>query len=140
MRRSRHRSSQLICGIDGTPFVSVMMSLAVTLLVVFMIGTPTFHWTIGLPRVKHPIPLWGAARQGALIVSVWPSGDVLLGNERIEPALLAEGIRERVNVGAKKKVYIRAYARVRYGAVKEVLDGVHAAGIEDIAFITQDLR
>jgi biopolymer transport protein ExbD len=118
MESKRHRRNRLFCGIDGTPFVVVTLTLAVLLLIVFMVEPTSFHATSGLPMVKHPIPLWGAAKSNALIVSISPSREIFLGNERIEPAHLADGIRGRVNAGAKRKVYIKAYAHVRYETVE----------------------
>jgi biopolymer transport protein ExbD len=40
-----------------------------------------------------------------------------------------------VERGAEKRVYIRADARLRYQIVLEVLDAIHSAGVEKIAFL-----
>jgi biopolymer transport protein ExbD len=47
---------------------------------------------------------------------------------------------EQLTQGAEKKVYIKADANARYGAVVEVLNGVRDAGIQNIAFIVDDKR
>jgi biopolymer transport protein ExbD len=37
----------------------------------------------------------------------------------------------------ERKVYIRADGRAWYGTVKEVLDGVRAAGVEKVGFLLE---
>jgi biopolymer transport protein ExbD len=140
MQRARHRSSRLICGIDGTPFVNVFAVVAVVLLLILMVDAPTFHEYLGLPFVKHSIPMWGAANSDALIVRVNRPGRIFLANEELTADELAAKIRARLNQsaekqGGEKKVYIRADSGAKYGIVKQVLDATRDAGIEKVGFI-----
>jgi biopolymer transport protein TolR len=90
--------------------------------------------------VWHPVSMPGARREDALTVDIVRDGSIYFGKGRIRPSDLPSQIRERVDRGAEKKVYIRADARARYVTVREVLDAVHSAGLEKIAFLVYQRR
>ena len=114
------------------------------LLYMFMVKepfAPPMHGvSADLARVGSPVPMRAPDREDALVVAVMRDGKVLFGTDPIWPADLPVKIREGVNRGAENKVYIRADARARYGAVKEALDGIHAAGIEKIGILVDQRR
>jgi biopolymer transport protein TolR len=136
----RHRPNQLICGIDVTAFVSVMLVLVFT----FMIGKifDTFHPgnSVDLAKVSSPVSMRGANREDATIVSIRRDGKLFFRSDLVMPDQLAAKIRESVDHGSERKVYIRADAHAKYEKVAEVLDGVHAAGIEKIGFLVEQRR
>jgi biopolymer transport protein TolR len=138
----RHRPNQLICGIDGTPFVHVALGLCLALLLFFVSVPQPFHdaMTRNLPQVSHPVSMSHADREDAMIVTVARDDKVFFRSELINPVQLQVKIREAVEQGSERKVYIRADARARYGWVAEVLDGVRAAGIEQIGFLVEQRR
>ena len=68
------------------------------------------------------------------------SGDVFFGNEKLTPDQLPGKIREGLRQGAERKVYIKADARAKYGKVAQVLDGVRAARIYNIAFLVDQRK
>lgn len=77
----------------------------------------------------------GANRTDAIWITVQRTGDVFLGNERILPYKLTEGIQQRVNKGSEKKIYISADARAKYGRMREVLAAIQKSGVENVAFL-----
>jgi len=81
-----------------------------------------------------------AERADALMVAVFRDGTVFFSTEKVRPNGLKDKIRERLKQGAERKVYIKADARVHYGAVVEVLDGVRDAGIQNVAFIVDQRK
>lgn len=103
MQRARHRSSRLICGIDGTPFGNVFAVVAVVVLLILMVDTPTFHEYLGLPFVKHPIPMWGAGNSDALIVRVDRLGRIFPAHEELTADELGVKIRARLNQSVEKQ-------------------------------------
>jgi biopolymer transport protein TolR len=133
----RHRPNQLISGIDVTAFVSVMLVLVFT----FMIGKVinTFHpgSSVDLAKVSSPVSMRGADREDATIVSIRRDGKLFFRSDPVMPDQLAARIRESVGRGSERKVYIRADAHAKYEWVAEVLDDVHAAGIEEVAFLVE---
>ncbi|PYX69433.1 MAG: hypothetical protein DMG72_20870 [Acidobacteria bacterium] len=82
----------------------------------------------------------GANREDVLVVAIFRDGKVFFGRDLIMPDQLPFEIREAVSRGAERKVYIRAEARVRYGTVLQVLDGVRSAGVENVGFLVEQRR
>ena len=76
----------------------------------------------------------GANREDVLVVAIFRDGKVFFGRDLIMPDQLPFEIREAVSRSAARKVYIRAEARLRYGTVLQVLDGVRSAGVENVGF------
>jgi biopolymer transport protein TolR len=138
MLSNRANSLRPICKIDVTPFASVM----VFLLALMMIGTPSPYHGVGvdLPKVWHPIGMWRANREDALIIVVMRDGRIFFGSDRVRPEGLVAKISERLAHGAKREVYIRADARARYGTVSAVLGGIRAAGVETVGILVDQKR
>jgi biopolymer transport protein TolR len=88
-----------------------------------------------LPRVGHPVPLAHANREDAMTISILRDSKVFFRNEPVRLDQLPGKIRESINQGSEKKVYISADARAQYGWVAEVLDSVHSSGVEKVAFL-----
>jgi biopolymer transport protein ExbD len=53
---------------------------------------------------------------------------------------LPDYIRDGVKHGAENRVYIKADARAKCGAVKEVIDDVHSSGVEMIGFLADERK
>jgi biopolymer transport protein ExbD len=126
-------SSRLISDIDVSALAAVMFVLVFAF--IFLTATPHYGVPADLPKVWHPIPLRGANREDALIVSILRDGTLYFGNDKTRPGDLPAQIRAGVGHGAEKKIYIRADARVRYRTVLEVLDAIRSTGVEKIAFL-----
>jgi biopolymer transport protein TolR len=125
---------QLICGIDVTAFAAVLLALVA----MFMVRTQPDvreHISVDFAKVSHPRLMQAADREDALEIAVTRDGQVYFGLDRIMIDQLPAKIRERLNQGAERKVYIRADARGKFGWVKQILDRVHSAGIENVAFL-----
>ncbi len=137
MLKPHYRRTQLICGIDGAAFTVVLLVVVVTLLVINLITPQPYHGSVGLPGVRHPISMWQADRRKAVVIAIQRDGKVYVGRDPVVAESLPLRIREGLASSAERKIYIKADARVRYGYVKEVLDGVHDAGIEKIGFIVE---
>jgi len=133
--RPWNRSNHLICYIDVTGLLAVLLLLLIMFMLKDPVCPPMRSGGVDLARVGSPVSMRGADREDALIVAVMRDGKLFLGSDPILPEQLPPRIRDGVNRGAEKKVYIRADARASYGYVKEVLDGIHAAGIERIGIL-----
>jgi biopolymer transport protein ExbD len=123
---------------DVSALAAVMFVLAFTF--IFLTVTPHYGVSADLPKVSHPVSMPRANREDALIVSILRDGRIHFGKDRSRPASLAAQIREGVDRGAEKKVYIRADVRLRYRTVLEVLDAIRSAGVEKIAFLVDQRR
>jgi biopolymer transport protein TolR len=135
MHRQRKTRNELICRIDMTAFLSIQL----VLLFLFMnsIGSrPDLpRNSVDLASVAHPVLMPGADKEDAIVVAVQRDGSVYLGLYKLSLEQLPDQIREAVNEGSERKVYIKADMRARYGAVLQVLAAVRSAGIENIGFL-----
>ena len=78
-----------------------------------------------------------ANREDAIRVAITRDDKVFFGNELVRPNELPARIRESVNRGSERRVYILADRRARYSWVAEVLDNVRTAGIEKVGFLVE---
>lgn len=139
MESKRHRRNRLICGIGETPFVhSAVLFLFVVLVFFFTLPVPTCHDNVGidLSKAVHPVRLFRAKREDAMTISVLRDDKIFFGRDVIRAEEIRSEIQKSIASGSERKVYIRADARANYSWVEEVIDGVHAAGVEKIAFVT----
>jgi len=95
---------------------------------------------MGLPPAHTARIEWGGTRSNSLQVSVLKDGRLFLGDELVHSDVLKEKLEAELARGAEKKAYISADSNVPYGLVLRTLDAVRAAGIEDVAFITNPYR
>jgi len=137
--RKTGRSNELICYINVTGFVSVMFVLVVAYMfqpVMF----PHHGSAVDMARVSHPISMSHADREDAIVIGVMRDNRVFFRSDPITPSQLPAKIRDSINRGSERKVYIRADARAKYAWVAEVLDNVHDAGIEKIGFLVDQRK
>jgi biopolymer transport protein ExbD/biopolymer transport protein TolR len=127
-----------ICRIDVTAFASVLLALLT--MFIMIVGDQSRGGTPDLAKVGHPIPMPGVRREDALVVAVLRNGEVFLGSERVAPDELPSKIRECLNRGAERRVYLVVNPLTKYGRVAEALDGVRSAGVEKIAFLADQRK
>lgn len=135
------RSMKLFCQIDASALASTMIVLVFTVLLATWLAPA--HHGIGadLPKVSHPIPMPGSEREDAMIVTVMRDGSIFFGAEKLGFHQMRSKILDRLkDRSVERRVYIRADGRVWYRTVKEVLDEVHSAGIERVAFLVDQRR
>jgi biopolymer transport protein TolR len=136
MKRRRGFPSSLqllICRIDMTALAAVLFVLIAAFAV-----HPVAELTMDVPdppKINHATAMAGALREDMLLIAVTRDGLIWFDNNRTDPARLSQSIRERVSRGSENKVYIRADSRARYGTVVKALNGVRAAGVEQVAFL-----
>jgi biopolymer transport protein ExbD len=76
-----------------------------------------------------------------MIVTVMRDGSIFFGAEKLGFHQMRSKILDRLkDRSVERRVYIRADGRVWYRTVKEVLDEVHSAGIERVAFLVDQRR
>lgn len=139
-RRRGRRSNELICYINVTGLVSVMLALLTMFMVFRVFEHPSHGVFVDLARVSSPKTLNRAEAEDALMIGVGRDGRIVFRTEALALEQLPRHLRDAVNKGAEKKAYIRADARARYATVKGVLDAVRASGVENIAFLTEPRR
>jgi len=134
--------SKLFSGIDTTAFAAIMVVLVFAELIAGTMSYNPHHGvSIEVPRILRPVSMPGALRDDVMQISITRDGKVFFGSDQIVLDHITEKIQARLaDLDVERKVYIRADARVRYGTVKTVLDGVRSAGILRVAFLVDQRR
>ena len=130
----RNEGRKVNSKINVTPMVDVML----VLLIIFMVVTPKLSpgLEVQLASAANPLQMPDADKDDALLVAISREGHVFLGNEQISSSDLKQKIRERVAGRSDRRVFVKADARCRYGAVVGVVDDVQAAGISELGLLT----
>jgi biopolymer transport protein TolR len=120
--------------INVTPMVDVML----VLLIIFMVITPMIQASrVKLASTSNPTSMPDVNREDALVIAVMHDGTIFLGSQIVSDATLAEKIKDELPTHSDKTVYVRADARVRYGALVSVIDDLRSAGINQLGLLTQ---
>ena len=134
----RDEGSKVSSEINVTPMVDVML----VLLIIFMVVTPMLQKgvSVDMAKVNNPTPMEDADKEDALLVSITRNGDVFFGSERITVDALTNKVKDRLANKPDKRVYVKADMRARFGNVVEVVDGVRAAGVDDLGLLTDQKK
>ena len=132
-----HRASMISTGkarseINVTPLVDVVL----VLLIIFMVVTPMLHRgvKIDLPETAHHQKHQDSGEQ--LVVSVRGDG-VYIETDKLEGERLSARLRQELKT-TSRPVHIRADRSLSYGAVRKVLEEVHAAGAVTVGLGTEE--
>ncbi len=132
-----HRAGHIKTGqarseINVTPLVDVVL----VLLIIFMVVTPMLHRgvKIDLPETVHHQKHQDSGEQ--LVVSVRGDG-VYIETDKLEGEQLAARLRQELKISSRP-VHIRADRSLSYGAVRKVLEEVHAAGAVTVGMGTEE--
>jgi len=134
----RNEGAKVNSDINVTPMVDVML----VLLIIFMVITPTLQKgiSVDMAKVNNPTPMQDADKEDALLVSVMRNGDVFFGSDKIAVDTLTGKVKDRLANRTDKRVYVKADARAHFGNVVQVVDGVRAAGVDDLGLLTDQRK
>jgi biopolymer transport protein TolR len=134
----RNEGAKVSSEINVTPMVDVML----VLLIIFMVVTPMLQKgiSVDMAQVNNPEQMPDADKEDALLVSVMRNGDVFFGTEKITPDNLTTKVKDRLANRVDKRVYVKADSRAHFGAVVQVVDGVRAAGVDDLGLLTDQRK
>lgn len=135
----RNEGVKINSSINVTPMVDVML----VLLIIFMVVTPLLHpgpAEVEMAKAENALQLPDADKEDALLVAINRDGMVFFGNDQIKPAELTQRIRDRLAGRGDTKVFVKADARARYGAVVAVVDNVRSAGAGELGLLTEQRR
>ena len=134
----RNEGAKISSDINVTPMVDVML----VLLIIFMVITPMLQKgiSVDMAKVNNPTPMQDADKEDALLVSVMRDGTVYFGADKITPDSLTGKVKDRLVNRTDKRVYVKADARAHFGKVVEVVDGVRAAGVDDLGLLTEQRK
>lgn len=134
----RDEGKKVNSDINVTPMVDVML----VLLIIFMVVTPMLQKgvSVDMAKVNNPEQMPDADKEDALLVSVTRDGHVYFGSDQISVDALTTKVKDRLANKPDKRVYVKADMRAHYGAVVQVVDGVRAAGVDDLGLLTDQRK
>jgi biopolymer transport protein TolR len=134
----RNEGAKVNSDINVTPMVDVML----VLLIIFMVVTPMLQHgvTVDMAKVNNPEAMPDADKEDALLVAVMRDGKVFFGTDPIKVEDLTQKIKDRLANKTDKRVFIKADARAKFGAVVEVVDNVRSAGVDQLGLLTDQKK
>jgi biopolymer transport protein ExbD/biopolymer transport protein TolR len=134
----RNEGAKVNSNINVTPMVDVML----VLLIIFMVITPMLQKgiSVDMAKVNNPTAMQDADKEDALLVSIMRDGTVYFGADKITPDALTGKVKDRLTNKTNKIVYVKADARAHFGNVVQVVDGVRAAGVDDLGLLTEQRK
>ena len=125
----------LISAINVTPLVDVTL----VLLIIFMVTAPLIQRGIdvNLPVAQRAAAIVGERLSVTVPLTYRQNHLVFLGTEPLRIEALQERIRQKLESGSEKKVYLRGDGRVEFQDVMDVFDRLKAAGVETIGIETK---
>jgi len=95
---------------------------------------------VDLAKVNNPERMPDAEKEDAMVVSVMRDGTVYFRSDRLAVDQLTQKVKDRLVSQQDKRVYVKADARARFGAVVAVVDNVRAAGVDDLGLLTDQKK
>jgi biopolymer transport protein TolR len=134
----RNEGVKVNSNINVTPMVDVML----VLLIIFMVVTPMLqHGTsVDMAKTESPVAMADADKEDALLIAVTRDGTVYFGSEKTPPDQLTNKLKDKLANRTDKRVFVRADARARYGAVVDVVDNVRSAGVDQLGLLTEQRK
>ena len=120
--------------INVTPLVDVVL----VLLIIFMVVTPMIARGVDvrLPVTSHHDKKNDDNRD--VVVSISREGATYVGADRIPLDRLGAAVQEEKRRHPDKGIFLKADERLSYGQARQVMDAIHAAGVEDVQLGTEE--
>jgi biopolymer transport protein ExbD/biopolymer transport protein TolR len=125
---------QVRAEINVTPLVDVVL----VLLIIFMVVTPMIvrGVAVDLPVTSHHDRKNDDNRD--LVVSINAAGDVYVNADKVPLERLGAAVQEERRRAPDRGIFLKADARLHYGAARKAMDAIHQAGVEDIQLATEE--
>lgn len=110
---------------------------------ILMVNGPSPHGDrspVDFARTEHATPMPGALCEDAMLISVTRDGNIFFGTHQIQRGDLPTAVRDSVQHGSERKVYLKVDARAKYGDAAVVIDQIRLAGIQNVGIITDHRR
>jgi len=137
IRSSKKRTKgSIVADINVTPLVDVVL----VLLIIFMVVTPMIARgvPVDLPQTMHHSKKPDDGKD--IIVSVTKDKLVYITANKVQIKDIPRIVEEERRRFPEKTVYVKGDARTTYGAVREVMEAIHKANIDDVMLGTDDVK
>lgn len=132
------RMADVNSDINVTPMVDVML----VLLIIFMVITPMLQKgvSVNMAKTDNPVKMPEADKEDSLIVAVMHDGQIYLNSDKVSVDDLTDKVKTRLENKTDKRMFVKADAAARYGAVVDVVDSVRAAGVDQLGLLTEERK
>ncbi|HEV2416784.1 MAG TPA: biopolymer transporter ExbD [Terriglobia bacterium] len=129
------KAPEEVSAINVTPLVDVML----VLLIIFMVIAPLLqnNVTVTMVTSHNATDMEAANKTDAAIIAVTRDGAIYFRKDRISEKDVTTKIKDNMANKTDRTVFLRCDERAKYGEVETVVDDIRNAGIEDLAFLTQ---
>jgi len=137
VRAGKTRKKSAVVGdINLTPLVDVVL----VLLIIFMVVTPMIASgvQVDLPKTVNHFKKPDDGKD--IIISVTKEKTVYMMANAVRKEDIPRRVEEERRKQPEKTVFVKGDSRTTYGAVREVMELVHKAGIEDVMLGTEDVK
>jgi biopolymer transport protein TolR len=137
VRKGKTRTKSQVQGdINVTPLVDVVL----VLLIIFMVVTPMIASgvQVDLPKTVNHFKKPDDGKD--IIISVTKEKVVYMMANAVRKEDIPKRVEEERRKHPDKTVFVKGDSRTSYGAVREVMELVHKAGIEDVYLGTEDVK
>jgi biopolymer transport protein ExbD len=120
------------------PNVVPLCDILLVLLIIFMVITPLVQKGIDVKLPETQSDSSGGGQPTGLIVLTIKEGDSIeINNINYEKRGLLEELRRLYSTRQDKTIFIRAFAKLPFSKVMEILDIARGAGVETLALIPE---
>jgi TolR protein len=123
---------QPLSEINVTPMVDVML----VLLVIFMVTAPLLTVSVPLDLPKSRVTTLTEPKK-PIIISLNRSGEVFIGNERIDSSDLEQRLVDFAAEDQTRIVYVRGDQTISYAQLMDVLGMVNRAGFSKVSLVAE---
>jgi biopolymer transport protein ExbD/biopolymer transport protein TolR len=104
-----------------------------------MVITPMLNnkVNVDLPTAASAIVMENANKEDAITVAITRDGRTFLGANQVNNDDLGTKISALLENKTDKEVYMRADQRANYGKVMDAIDGIRAAGVNQLGLLTE---
>ena len=134
------RSPRVRARVDQWPLVGTFIALFLIIIVSQGMASQVHHTVVAdLPITAYAAAQPRATREDSIRIMVSRDGSIYFRNQKTDPEALPKLVREAVEDGAERKVYLTMDGRTKYGDAKVVYDAIAAGGVRDICLMAEKI-
>src|SRR6185437_6988536 len=131
----------------AAPNVIPMADIMLVLLIIFMVITPMIQngVDIDMAKVLNAEALRDASKDNAITLAITRDGVIFLSigtanTQKMALTTISDRVKDLVTNRIDKTVYVKCDARAKFKVLKDTVDQVRSAGVENIGLLTEKVQ